>query len=246
MSGRTRRANGLLTSSTTSLNYEENVALTVTEAQERTRARHTPGISEERARLILKARLLAWSSLAWMTIEGAVAIIAGLMAGSIALIGFGLDSAIEGIASVIVVWRFTGSRRLSSEAELRAQKLVAATFFLLAPYIAIEATSSLIAGERPEVSVVGMILTVISLLLMPAFGIAKRRVGGRLGSGATAGEGTQNLLCAYLSAAALAGLVLNALLGWWWADPAAALLIAALAVREGVAGWRGETCCDAC
>lgn len=200
----------------------------------------------DRDRLVRAVRLLAWSSLVWMSIEGAVAITAGLVAGSIALIGFGLDSAIEGIASVIVVWRFTGSRTLSDEAEERARKLVAATFFLLAPYVAVEALRSLVLGERPETSLVGIVLTALSLVLMPVLGVAKRRVGARLGSLATAGEGTQNLLCAYLSAAVLVGLAAHGLLGWWWADPAAALVIAGVALREGIEGWRGEACCEAC
>jgi divalent metal cation (Fe/Co/Zn/Cd) transporter len=189
---------------------------------------------------------LAWSSLAWMTVEGAVAVTAGVLAGSIALVGFGIDSAIEGLASVIVIWRFAEHRAHSEAAEVRAQKLVAISFWLLAPYVGVEAIRGLVAGDHPETSWVGIALVSVSLVVMPFFGIAKRRVGGRLGSAATAGEGTQNLLCAYLSAAVLAGLAANALFGWWWADPVAALVIAGVAVKEGMASWRGEGCCDAC
>jgi divalent metal cation (Fe/Co/Zn/Cd) transporter len=197
----------------------------------------------ERNRLVRRARLLAWSSLLWMTAEGAIAIGAGIAAGSIALIGFGIDSAIEGIASVVIIWRFWGKRALSEAAERRAQKLVAVQFFILAPYVAIEAVRTLVTGDEPDVSGLGIALTAVSLVLMPYFGVAKRRVGARLGSRATTGEGMQNILCAYLSAAVLAGLVANALLGWWWADPVAALVIAAVAVREGLESWRGADCC---
>lgn len=178
-----------------------------------------------------------------MTVEGAVAIFAGIVANSIALIGFGIDSAIEGLASVVIIWRFWGSRALSELAERRAQKLVAVQFFILAPYVGIESIRALVSGEHPEVSRLGIALTAVSLVLMPVFGIAKRRVGARLGSRATVGEGMQNVLCAYLSAAVLVGLVANAAVGWWWADPLAGLLIAFVAVREGMENWRGEDCC---
>ena len=151
----------------------------------------------ERERLVRRAQLLAWASLAWMTAEGVIALVAGVLAGSIALIGFGIDSGIEGLASVIIIWRFWGARAMSERAERRAQK----------------------------------------------FGIAKQRVAVKLNSRATMGEGAQNMLCAYLSVAVLAGLALNAELGWWWADPLAALVIAGVAVREGLEAWRGEDCC---
>lgn len=196
----------------------------------------------ERDRLIRWAKLLAWASLVWMTIEGTVAIVAGVLADSPALIGFGIDSAIEGLASVIIIWRFTGARALSERAERRAQKLVAVQFFLLAPYVAYEALHALITGERPETTGLGIALTAGSLVLMPAFGIAKRRVGERLGSAATKGEGAQNLLCAYMAAGVLVGLVANAAVGAWWLDPVIALGIAALAVREGREAWEGEEC----
>jgi divalent metal cation (Fe/Co/Zn/Cd) transporter len=196
----------------------------------------------ERDRLIRRAKALSWLSLAWMTVEGTVAITAALIAGSVALLGFGIDSAIEGLASVIVIWRFTGSRRLSEPAELRAQKAVAISFFLLAPYIAQDAIRALVAGEHPSTSWVGIGLSVSSIVVMPLLGRAKQRIGERLGSGATAGEGAQNLLCAYMAAGVLVGLAANAAFGWWWLDPIIALVIAAIAVREGREAWAGEGC----
>ena len=190
-----------------------------------------------------KAKFLSWLSLVWMSLEGGVAITAGILAGSIALIGFGIDSAIEGVASVVIIWRFTGARMLSHGAEERAQKLVAVQFFLLAPYVTFEAVQHLASAERPEVSVIGMVLTATSLVGMPLLGIAKQRVALQLGSQATHGEGTQNLLCAYLAGAVFLGLAGNALFGWWWLDPIAALVIAAVATKEGLETWRGEGCC---
>ena len=179
-----------------------------------------------------------------MTLEGAVAITAGIVAGSVALVGFGIDSAIEGMASVIVIWRFTGSRTFSAVAEQRAQKLVAVSFFLLAPYIAQDAIRTLAAGDHPHTSLVGIGLSIGSVALMPVLGRAKHRVGAALESAATAGEGTQNLLCAYMAAGVLVGLVANSLFGLWWLDPGVALGIAAVAIREGRAAWRGDACCD--
>ncbi len=196
-------------------------------------------------RLAARIRLLSWLSLAWMTVEGAVAIAAGLAAGSIALVGFGLDSAIEGFASVVIIWRFTGARTLSAAAETRAQKLVALQFFVLAPYVAVESARALATGERPDASAVGIALAAASVVIMPLLGIAKQRLADQVGSAATKGEGRQNMLCAYLAGALLVGLVGNAVLGAWWLDPAVGLLIAGLAVREGLEAWRGEGCCVA-
>jgi divalent metal cation (Fe/Co/Zn/Cd) transporter len=197
----------------------------------------------DRTTLARRARLLSWLSLGWMTIEGAVAIGAGIVAGSIALVGFGIDSAIEGVASVIIVWRFAEGRILSEAAEHRAQQLVAVSFFLLAPYVGFEALQKLIAAEHPETSWVGIGLSISSLIVMPWLGAAKARIGNVLGSAATVGEGRQNILCAYLASAVLVGLVGNALLGLWWLDSAAALVIAGVAVKEGREAWRGEGCC---
>jgi hypothetical protein len=178
-----------------------------------------------------------------MTIEGAVAITAGVIASSVALVGFGLDSVIEGVASVIIIWRFTGNRVFSHGAEQRAQKLVAIQFFLLAPYVAIESVRVLADGEHASTSVLGIALSVGSLVFMPMLGIAKERLADQIGSAATKGEGRQNMLCAYLAAALLVGLLGNAVLGAWWLDPVVGLLIAAVALREGVEAWRGEGCC---
>jgi divalent metal cation (Fe/Co/Zn/Cd) transporter len=201
-------------------------------------------ISRERyEHLARRVRLLSWLSLAWMTVEGAVAIGAGIVASSIALVGFGLDSAIEGFASVIIVWRFTGHRMFSGQAEQRAQKLVAIQFFLLAPYVGFEAVKTLIDGTHPHASPVGIALSIGSVILMPVLATAKQRLADQLGSAATAGEGRQNMLCAYLAGALLIGLVGNAAAGAWWLDPAVGLLIAAIAVREGLEAWRGEGCC---
>lgn len=193
-------------------------------------------------RLAARVRLLSWISLAYMAVEGAVAITAGILAGSIALIGFGLDSVVEGVASLVIVWRFTGHRILSEAAERRAQRLVAVQFFLIAPYVGYESVSALVSGSRPDTSLVGIALAVASLVAMPYLGIAKQRLADRLGSAATKGEGRQNMLCAYLAAALLVGLLGNALLGAWWLDPLVGLLIAGLAVKEGVEAWRGEGC----
>lgn len=203
------------------------------------------GPSDEWLAAAKRARFLSWLSLVWMTLEGGIAIAAGILAGSIALIGFGIDSAIEGVASVVIIWRFTGARTLSHAAEERAQKLVALQFFVLAPYVTYEAIGQLASADHPEVSTLGMVLTASSMIGMPLLGIAKQRVARTLGSQATHGEGSQNLLCAYLAAAVFLGLAGNALFGAWWLDPIAALFIAGVAVREGVETWRGEGCCAA-
>jgi divalent metal cation (Fe/Co/Zn/Cd) transporter len=203
-------------------------------------------ITRERyGRLARRVKLLSWLSLAWMTVEGGVAIAAGVAAGSIALVGFGLDSAIEGFASVIIIWRFTGHRVFSHAAEQRAQRLVAVQFFLLAPYVGFESVKALVAGEHADPSWVGIGLAVGSVVFMPLLAIAKQRLADQLGSAATAGEGRQNMLCAYLAGALLLGLLGNALVGAWWLDPAVGVLIAAVAVREGAEAWRGEGCCVA-
>ena len=177
-----------------------------------------------------------------MTAEGVIAVVAGILAGSIALIGFGIDSAIEGLASVVIIWRFWGARALSETAERRAQKLVAVQFFILAPYVATEAVRTLVTGHEADVSWLGVGLTIGSAIFMPLFAVAKRRIGQQLDSSATVSEGAQNMLCAYLSVAVLAGLLGNALAGWWWLDPIAALFIAYVAVREGREAWKGEEC----
>ena len=187
---------------------------------------------------------LAWASLAWMAAEGALGLVAGVAAGSIALVGWALGSAIEALASVIVVWRFTGSRMLSETAERRAQKAVAVSFWLLAPYIAVQAIRDLAARHPASTTVLGIALTAASVIIMPVLGIAKHRLGERLGSGATTGEGTQNLMCAVQAAAVLLALAVVAVWpGGWPIDPIIALGIAGWSVWEGNRSWRGADCC---
>ncbi len=202
--------------------------------------------ADERARLVRRARRLAWGGNGWHVVEFGVAVGAGLAAGSIALVGFGLDSLIEALAGFVILWRFAGRRAHSERAERRAQQLIAASYFVLAGYIAVESLRTLLGGVQPGASRVGIGLALVTAPTMPLLARAKRRVGNRLRSSATVSEAEQNMICAYLSIALLAGLGANALLGWSWADPVAALAIGAVAVREGVAGWHGEACCDAC
>ena len=180
----------------------------------------TPVHDERWLSLTRRAKRLSWLTLAWLGVEGAIAILAGIQASSIALIGFGIDSAIEAIASIIIVWRFTGTRTLSATSEGRAQKLVAISFFLLAPYIAIEAIRALADSDHPDTSYLGIALSLGAIATMLPLGLVKRRLGEDLGSRATSGEGTQNLLCAYLAAAVLVGLLANTWFGAWWLDPA--------------------------
>lgn len=193
-------------------------------------------------RLAGRARILSWISLGWLGIEAGLAVVAALLAGSVALLGFGVDSGIEALASVIVIWRFTGTRTQSSTSEQRAQRVVALSFFVLAPYVAAESLQSLIAGRHAETTWLGIATAVLSLMWCPLLGAAKQRIGRQLGSLATAGEGRQNLLCAYMAVAVLVGLVANTLFGVWWLDPAVGLLIAGLAVKEGRRSWRGGLC----
>lgn len=201
--------------------------------------------AEERARLERRAKLLAWAGNGWHLVEFAVALAAGIAAGSVALVGFGLDSLIEVAAAGVVIWLFSGGRGASHAAERRAQQLIAASYGLLVVYIAVEAVGDLIGAHHPAVSWVGIGLAAFTAPTMPLLARAKRRVGQALNSSATVSEAGQNMICAYLSVALLVGLLLNALAGWWWADPAAALVIAALATREGVESLRGERC-DCC
>lgn len=191
-----------------------------------------------------QARLLAWVSLLWMCAEGAIGLWQGFVAGSIALIGWALGSAVEGLASVIVLWRFTGARTLSVTAERRAQQAVAVSFWLLAPYVAIESVRYLLTGQRAAATVLGLALAASSVLVMPVLGYAKQRLGARLDSGATAGEGVQNYLCAAQAGAVLLSLAVTASwAGGWWLDPVIGLAIAAWSVWEGIQAWRGDDCC---
>jgi divalent metal cation (Fe/Co/Zn/Cd) transporter len=164
----------------------------------------------------------------------------------VALVAFGVDSLIEVAAGLTIVWRFTGTRLASATSERRAQQLIALSYFVLAAYVAVESVRDLVGGHEPGASWVGIGLAAITAPTMPLLARAKRKVGHALGSAATVGEGGQNMICAYLSIALLIGLLANATLGWWWADPVAALVIGAVALREGLGSWRGDACCDHC
>jgi len=191
-------------------------------------------------------RSLAWLGIGWHVAEAAIAIAAGLVATSIALVGFGADSLIESVAGLVVVWRFAERRQNSERAEQRAQRLIGASFAVIGVYVGVEAVRALLVGTHPDASWVGIGLAAVTLVTMPILARAKARVGEELHSSATVSEGRQNLLCAYLSAGLLIGLGANALLGWWWADPATALAIAGVVLYEGREAWRGNACCDVC
>jgi divalent metal cation (Fe/Co/Zn/Cd) transporter len=190
--------------------------------------------------------LLAWGGNAWHLIEFGIAVGAGMAAGSIALIGFGVDSLIEGLAGFVIIWLFTGTRLHSETAERRAQQLIAASYFALAAYVGVESIRDLVSGDKPGVSWVGIGLAAVTAPTMPLLARAKRNVGRKLNSSATVSEANQNMICAYLSVALLVGLLANALAGWWWADPVAALVIGAFAAKEGWEGWQGDGCADGC
>lgn len=196
----------------------------------------------ERAQLVKRAKALAWLGLCWHIIEGAVAVGAGIVAGSIALVGFGADSVVEALAAVALLWRFAGGRSASPRSERRAQKLIGASFYLIAAYVGIESVRTLVTVDKPEASLLGIVVATVTLLTMPPLARAKARVGEQLGSSATKSEGRQNLLCAYLSAALLVGLGANAAFGLWWADPLVALTVVAVAVKEGRDAWHGDAC----
>ena len=196
-----------------------------------------------RATLMRRAQLLAAGSVAYNLFEGAIAITAGNIAGSSALVGFGLDSLVEVSSGLVILWQFRHA--LPESRERTAQRLIAVSFFALATYLTVDAGHALFTGAEPENSPVGIALAMLSLAVMPFLSIWQRRTGRELGSASVEGDGTQTLLCTYLSAVLLVGLVLNATLGWSWADPVAALVIAAVAAREGLENWRGETDCCA-
>jgi len=195
----------------------------------------------ERARLGRRAQLLAGASVTYNVIEAVIAIAAGLVAGSVALVGFGLDSVVEVSSGLIILWQFR--HHMPESRERQALRLMAISFFALAAYVAFESVRGLFFGGEPEASLVGIGLAAASLVIMPFLSWAQRRTGKALGSNAVVADSTQTLLCTYLSAVLLAGLLLNATLGWSWADPVAGLVIAAVAVREGLEAWRGEGCC---
>lgn len=200
----------------------------------------TPLSAERRARLGRRAKLLAGTSVGYNAIEAVIAIGAGLAAGSVALVGFGLDSMVEVSSGLIILWQF--SHRLPESREQRALKLMAISFFALAAYVSFESIQALVTGHDPDPSTVGIVLASVSLAVMPFLSWAQRRTGKALGSNAVVADSTQTLMCTYLSAVLLLGLVLNATLGWSWTDPIAGLIIAAVAFREGLEAWRGDNC----
>lgn len=195
----------------------------------------------EKARLGRRAQVLAGASVAYNVVEAVIAITAGLVAGSVALVGFGLDSVVEVSSGLIIIWQFR--HRLPETRERQALRLMALSFFALAAYVTFESIRALVTGHDPDSSAVGIGLAIASLMIMPFLSWAQRRTGKALGSNAVVADSTQTLLCTYLSAVLLVGLVLNATLGWSWADPLAGLVIAAVAVKEGREAWRGEGCC---
>ncbi len=197
---------------------------------------------ELRRKLSRRAQLLAGASVTYNLIEAVIAISAGLVAGSVALVGFGLDSVVEVSSGLIILWQFR--HRLPETREKQALRLLAFSFFGLAAYVGFESIRTLITGANPETSPVGIGLAIASLIVMPFLSWAQRRTGKALGSNAVVADSTQTLLCTYLSAVLLIGLLLNATLGWGWADPIAGLIIAAVAIREGREAWRGEGCCS--
>lgn len=187
-----------------------------------------------------RAVRLEWTTIGWNSVEAVVAVSAGLIASSVALLGFGFDSTIETFAAAVVLWRLRGAGHAREE---RALRLIAASFFVLAAYVAGQSLYDLVTVARPEESLPGIVLTALSLVVMPVLAVAKRRAGERIASRALVADSAETLLCTYLSAVVLGGLALNAAFGWWWADPVAGLVIAYLAVREGREAWAGDDCC---
>ena len=198
--------------------------------------------SERRSRLGRRAQLLAGASVGYNLLEAVVAITAGAVASSIALVGFGLDSIVEVGSGLVILWQFR--HPLPETRERQALRLIALSFFALAAYVTVESARTLNGDTTPDVSPLGIGIAIASLMVMPFLSWAQRRTGRELGSGSVVADSKQTLLCTYLSAVLLAGLVLNATLGWSWADPVAGLIIAGVAVREGLEAWRGENCCE--
>ena len=201
--------------------------------------------SPSRASLVRRGQHLEYFTIGYNSLEGLVAIVAGLFAGSIALVGFGFDSIIEVTSGIALLWRLHADvdERRREKVEVITLRIVGVCFLALAAYIAYDSIKSLIGHEPPEHSIPGIILAIASLIIMPLLSRAKRRVARAINSGAMAADAKQTELCTYLSAILLGGLVLNALLGWWWADPAAALVMLPVIVKEGLEALRGETCC---
>ena len=195
---------------------------------------------ERRATLHRRIRLIVAFTIVYNVIEAVVAIAAGSAASSAALIGFGLDSSIEVLSAAAVAWQFT--RRDPERWEKPTLRVIAVAFFALAVYVAASSALSLLGGDRPEHSTVGLVLTALSVVIMPLVSFAERRAGVETGSATAVADSKQTLICTYLSAAVLIGLALNSLFGWWWADAVAGLVIAIFAVREGLEAWKGDAC----
>lgn len=200
-----------------------------------------PTIADRRAQLAVRAQLLAGASVAYNLIEAVLAITWGKAADSAALIGFGLDSTVEVASGLVILWQFR--HQVPESREHTARRLIAVSFFALAAYVTVDSLTALATGQRPDASPLGIALAATSLAVMPLLSWAQRRTGRELGSGSVVADSTQTLLCTYLSAVLLLGLLANSFLGWWWLDAVAALVIAAVAVREGLQNWRGEDCC---
>ncbi|MFD1364430.1 cation transporter [Actinoplanes sichuanensis] len=197
---------------------------------------------QRRVQLNRRSLQLAYATAGYNLIEGVVAVAAGAAASSTALLGFGLDSFDEVSSALVVIWQFRA--RVPEARERLALRLIAVSFFALAAWVTVDAARSLLGTEQADTSPVGIAIAATSVVVMPLLVWAKRRTGRELGSATVVADSMQTMLCTYLSAIVLIGLLLNATLGWWWADPAAALVIAAVAVREGVQAWRGEQCDD--
>ncbi|MBA3631594.1 MAG: cation transporter [Acidobacteria bacterium] len=187
---------------------------------------------------VRRGRTLEYFTIGWNSLEAVVAITFGILAGSVALIGFGIDSIIESSSGVILLWRLTAGE----EREQLALRLVGISLLVLASYVAFDAVKSLIAQERPDESYVGIVLAAVSLIIMPLLAREKRKVAAKLNSHALQADSRQTDICAYLSAILLGGLLLNALFGWWWADPTAALVMTPIIAKEGVEALQGKTC----
>lgn len=200
----------------------------------------TAPVLERRRQLGRRAQLLAGTSVAYNLLEAVVAVTAGLVAGSIALVGFGLDSVVEVLSGLVILWQFRHA--LPESRERQALRLIGVSLFALAAYVTFESVRSLLGDAEPDPSTVGIALASASVVIMPFLSWAQRRTGRALGSGSVVADSKQTLLCTYLSGVLLVGLILNATLGWGWADPIAGLIIAAVAVREGLEAWRGEAC----
>lgn len=202
----------------------------------------------DRPALIRRGKQLEYATIGYNSLEGIIAIAAGVLAGSVALVGFGFDSVIEVISGATLLWRLHADvdEKRRELVEQRALRIVGWSFLLLVAYVIFDAGKAIIRREPPDESLVGIAIAALSLVIMPLLVRAKRRVAAAIGSKAVDADATQTALCTYLSAILLGGLLLNALVGWWWADPVAALIMVPIIVREGLEGIRGERCDDDC